>query len=41
MKNTNLQPGMGVDFMILFYNPPENVSEYGLEVVQALDVEQK
>ncbi|WP_461834735.1 DUF3426 domain-containing protein [Desulfothermus sp.] len=41
MKNTNLQPGAGVDFMVLFYNPPENVSEYGLEVVQALDVEEK
>lgn len=41
MKNTNLQPGMGVDFMVLFYNPPENVSEYGLEVIQAMDVEEK
>ncbi len=41
MKNTNIPPGGSVDFMILFYNPPNGVAEYGLQVVQALDVQQK
>lgn len=41
MKNTNIQPGGSVEFMILFYNPPQNVYEYGVKVIEAMDVKNK
>lgn len=34
-NNTNLAPGEGVPFMVVFYNPSEEVKEFGLKVVQA------
>jgi predicted Zn finger-like uncharacterized protein len=34
-NNTNLAPGEGVPFMVVFYNPSEKVKEFGLKVVQA------
>lgn len=36
-QNTNIKPGGSVPFMAAFYNPPETVSEYGVNVTQALD----
>ncbi len=41
MKNTNIPPGGSVDFMVVFYNPPPDISEYGVKVVHAEDVPQK
>lgn len=41
MNNTKIPPGGSVDFMVLFYNPPQNVHEYGVKVIEALDVEKK
>ncbi len=41
MKNTNIQPGGSVDFMVLFFNPPQNIAEYGIKVIEAMDVEKK
>ncbi len=41
MKNTNIPPGGSVDFMVIFYNPPSNMSEYGVRVIQAEDVPEK
>ncbi|GAB6058034.1 DUF3426 domain-containing protein [Desulfonatronum parangueonense] len=34
-NNTNLRPGMDVQFMVVFPNPPETVQEYGLKVIEA------
>ncbi|TVR00038.1 MAG: DUF3426 domain-containing protein [Desulfovibrionales bacterium] len=34
-NNTNVRPGMDVQFMIVFANPPEIVQEYGLRVIGA------
>ena len=34
-NNTNLRPGMEVQFMVVFPNPPEIVQEYGLKVIGA------
>ncbi|MDE5832002.1 MAG: zinc-ribbon domain-containing protein [Desulfovibrio sp.] len=36
-NNTNVPPGGEVPFMILFYDPPENVSEFGVKIVDARD----
>jgi len=33
--NTNVQPGRGVPFMVVFFGVPAGVQEFGLEVVQA------
>ncbi len=41
MKNTNIPPGGSVDFMVIFYNPPPNMSEYGVKVIQAEDIPEK
>ncbi len=41
MNNTNIQPGGSVHFMIVFYNPKENVYEYGVRVIEAMDVKEK
>ena len=35
MANTNVRPGDSVDFMVVFADPPENVSEYVVKVVGA------
>ncbi|SDN57175.1 MJ0042 family finger-like domain-containing protein [Desulfonauticus submarinus] len=32
-NNTFVKPGGRVPFMVVFYNPPENVQEFGLEVI--------
>lgn len=34
-NNTNLRPGMDVPFMAVFANPPDDVLEYGLKVIDA------
>ncbi|WP_045221567.1 DUF3426 domain-containing protein [Desulfonatronum thioautotrophicum] len=34
-NNTNVRPGMDVQFMVVFPNPPEIVQEYGLRVIGA------
>lgn len=34
-NNTNVPPGGEVPFMILFYDPPENVAEFGVKIVDA------
>lgn len=36
-NNTNIPPGGEVPFMILFYDPPENVAEFGVKIVNAKD----
>jgi predicted Zn finger-like uncharacterized protein len=33
--NTNIQPGGAVPFMIVMFNPPENVAEYAVKVTEA------
>ncbi len=38
-KNTNVPSGGEVPFMILFYNPPADVAEFGVKIVSAKDVE--
>lgn len=35
--NKHLDPGSHTPFMVVFYNPPENVQEFGLEVTEAHD----
>lgn len=39
MTNVNIAPGGEVPFMVLFYNPPDGVSEFGVKVVDAQDTE--
>jgi predicted Zn finger-like uncharacterized protein len=34
-NNTNVPPGGSVSFVIVFYNPPETVQEFGVKVVEA------
>jgi predicted Zn finger-like uncharacterized protein len=34
-NNTNIQPGASVPFMAVFYQAPESVEEFGLEVIQS------
>ena len=36
-NNTNIPPGGEVPFMILFYDPPENVAEFGVKIVDVKD----
>ncbi len=36
-NNTNLETGQAVPFMVVFYNPPGSVQEFGLSVVEAQD----
>lgn len=36
-NNTNIPPGGEVPFMILFYEPPENISEFGVKIIDAKD----
>lgn len=36
-NNTNLTTGQAVPFMVVFYNPPGSVQEFGLTVVEARD----
>lgn len=38
-NNINIQPGAGVDFMIVFFNPPGTVTEFNIEVVSAKTVD--
>jgi len=38
--NTNLQPGDEVPFMVVFYNPPEEVEEFVVKVIDIKDPEQ-
>lgn len=37
-NNTNLKQGAEVAFMVLFYAPPEDVSEFGVRIVDVHDV---
>ncbi len=37
-KNTNVPTGGEVPFMLLFYNPPANVAEFGVKILSAKDV---
>lgn len=37
-NNTNVPPGGEVPFMILFYQPPDNVAEFGVKIVDVKDV---
>ncbi len=39
-KNTNIQPGGSVPFMILFYAPPP-VAEFGVRIIDVRDVEKQ
>lgn len=34
-NNTNVQPGGEVPFMVVFYNPPDNATEFGVKVIDA------
>ncbi len=38
-KNTNVPTGGEVPFMVLFYDPPSDVAEFGVKIVSAKDVE--
>lgn len=40
-NNTNIPKGGEVPFMVLFYAPPPNVSEFGVKIVDVKDVEKK
>jgi hypothetical protein len=40
-NNTNVPPGGEVPFMVLFYNPPPTVAEFGVKIVDVRDVEVK
>ena len=35
--NKHVEPGSYTPFMVVFYNPPEEVQEFGLEVIEAHD----
>ncbi len=37
-KNTNVPKGGEVPFMVLFYNPPAEVAEFGVKILSAKDV---
>ncbi len=37
-KNSNVLPGQSVPFMVVFYNPPNRVSEFTLQITQALTI---
>lgn len=36
-NNTNIPPGGEVPFMILFYDPPDNIAEFGVKIIDAKD----
>jgi predicted Zn finger-like uncharacterized protein len=36
-NNVNVRPGGEVPFMVIFYNPPESLQEFGVKVVDAKD----
>ncbi len=38
-KNTNVPPQGEVPFMVVFYNPPANVAEFGVRVISSKDVQ--
>jgi predicted Zn finger-like uncharacterized protein len=40
-NNTNIPPGGEVPFMVLFYNPPPTVTEFGVKIVDVRDPETK
>jgi hypothetical protein len=40
-NNTNIPPGGEVPFMVLFYNPPPTVAEFGVKIVDVRDPEVK
>jgi len=40
-NNTNIPPGGEVSFMVLFYNPPPTVMEFGVKIVDVRDPEVK
>ena len=40
-NNTFLKPGASTPFMVVFYAPPENVQEFGLEVIDVKDPPRK
>jgi len=40
-NNTNIPPGGEVPFMVLFYNPPPSVTEFGVKIVDVRDPEAK
>ena len=40
-NNTNVLPKGEVPFMVVFYNPPPDVAEFGVKIVDAKDVEAK
>jgi len=40
-NNTNIPPGGEVPFMVLFYNPPAAVAEFGVKIVDVRDPEAK
>ncbi len=40
-KNTNVPKGGEVPFMLLFYNPPPEVAEFGVKVLSAKDVKKE
>lgn len=37
-NNTNVLPGAEVPFMLLFYDPPDDVAEFGVKIVDAKNV---
>lgn len=37
-NNSNVPPGGEAPFMILFYNPPDNVAEFGVKIVDVKDM---
>ena len=34
LANINIEPGKSIPFMLVFFNPPENVSEFSVEIFQ-------
>ncbi len=40
-KNTNVPSGGEVPFMVLFYNPPPEVAEFGVKILTAKDVKKE
>ncbi len=40
-NNTNIPPGGEVPFMVLFFNPPPSVTEFGVKIVDVRDPEVK
>ncbi len=40
-RNTNVPPNGEVPFMVLFYNPPPDVAEFGVKIISAQDIEKE